>query len=165
MSEKPSISLRYQLQLAEFQEAFRIASFGQKGLAAWVTTLLASAMILYGFYLGIEQGGKYYIIFGGIFSVMQLIIRFYLVPMMFKRQFVKHRLDQITQGIDLQQTQFSLVMNERISHYNYQDVQKSHEGTLCYVLELKNRQSVIVPKRAFTSEQQQTLFKQQFKLA
>lgn len=89
MAEKPTISLRYQLQLDEFQEAFRIASFGQKGIMAWTTTILATLLMLWGFKLGFDNGGKFYIIFGAMFSVMQLIIRFYLVPLMFKRQFIK----------------------------------------------------------------------------
>ncbi|WLF84021.1 YcxB family protein [Moraxella sp. ZY210820] len=162
MAEKPTISLRYQLQLNEFQEAFRIASFGQKGVMAWTTTILATLLMLWGFKLGFDNGGKFYIIFGAMFSVMQLIIRFYLVPLMFKRQFIKMQLDKKTQGIDLYQQNF-YVANERGQYYPYQDVKKTAEGQSCYVLELKNHVAIIVPKRTLDTEQQ-TIFKQQFNI-
>lgn len=161
---KPSISLRYQLQLEEFKEAFGMASFGQKGIMAWTTTILATAMMLWGVYLGVDQGGLFFIIFGAVFSILQLIIRFWLVPMMFRRQFVKHQLDKVTQGIDVYQTEFALVMNDRIQTHVYSDVQKAHQGNTCYVLELKNRVSAIVPKRAFKDVEQQQLFQRQFKI-
>lgn len=160
---KPSISLRYYLQLTEFQEAFKVASFGQKGIMAWITTVLATAMMLYGAYLGFDKG-KFYIIFGAVFSIMQLLIRFYLVPMLFKRQFTKNKLDSIERGIDLYQTEFAIWHNGREQRCNYQDVHKTAEGVSCYVLELKNRHSVIVPKSAFRDAEQQEMFKNQFKL-
>lgn len=161
---KATISLRYQLQLKEFQEAFKIASFGQKGITAWITTVLATAMMLYGVYLGFDTGGKFYIIFGAVFSIMQLVIRFYLVPAMFKRQFLKNKLDTVQQGIDLYQNEFVLWNNGRDKHLSYSEVQKTAEGESCYVLELKNRVSVIVPTRAFESVEQQQLFKSQFRI-
>lgn len=160
---QPSISIRYQLQLNEFQEAFKIASFGQKGIMAWITTVFATAMMMYGVYLGFNQGGKFYIIFGAVFSILQLLIRFYLVPMMFKRQFIKNKLDSIQQGLDLYQTEFVFWYHGRERHFNYTDVQKTAEGENCFVLELNNRVSVIIPKRAFKDAEQQQLFKNQFK--
>lgn len=160
---KASISLRYRLELAEFQEAFKVASFGQKGIMAWLTTVLATAMMLYGAYLGFDKG-KFYIIFGAVFSIMQLLIRFYIVPMLFKRQFVKSKLDSIEQGIELYQTEFVIWYNGREKRFSYQDVHKTAEGLACYVLELKNHLSVIVPKRAFVDAEQQQLFKNQFKI-
>lgn len=164
MTMKPSISLRYQLQLNEFQEAFRIASFGQKGIMAWITTIIATGFMLWGFKLGFDNGGKFFIIFGATFSIMQLLIRFWLVPMMFKRQFIKMQLDKRTQGIDLYQTEFSLWNNDKSQTFPYSEVVKTAQGSSCYVLEMKNRVSVIIPTRAFADEQQHTLFKQQFKL-
>lgn len=160
---KASISLRYRLELAEFQEAFKVASFGQKGVMAWITTVLATTMMVYGVYLGFDKG-KFYIIFGAIFSIMQLLMRFYLVPMLFKRQFINNRLDNIERGIDLYQTEFTIWHNDREQCYSYQDVHKTAEGVSCYVLELKNRLSVIVPKRAFRDAEQQEIFTNQFKL-
>lgn len=162
MAEKATLSLRYQLKLEEFQEAFRIASFGQKGIMAWTTTIIATLLMLWGFKIGFDNGGKYYIIFGAIFSIMQLIIRFYLMPQMFKRQFFKMQLDKKTQGIDLYQQNF-YIANDRGQYYSYSDVKKTAEGQVCYVLELKNHVAVIVPKRELSLEQQ-TLFKQQFKI-
>lgn len=162
MAEQATISLRYQLKLEEFQEAFRIASFGQKGIMAWMTTIIATLLMLWGFKIGFDNGGKYYIIFGAIFSIMQLIIRFYFMPQIFKRQFLKMQLDKKMQGIDLYQKNFYLA-NDKGQYYAYPDVKKTAEGQLCYVLELKNHIAVIVPKRELTAEQQ-AIFKQQFKM-
>lgn len=159
-----TISLRYQLQLHEFEESFKIASFGQKGIMAWVTTILATGLIFWGFKLGFDGAGKYYIILGAVFSIMQLLIRFVFVPKIFQRQFQKTRLDELQQGIDLYQNEFVLLMGDRQKTYAYNDVQKAAEGKICYVLELKNRVAIIVPKRAFKDEAEQQLFKSQFKV-
>jgi hypothetical protein len=46
---------------------------------------------------------------------------------------------------------------------NYNDVQKFAEGKLTYMLELKSRSVIIVPKRAFKDSTDQTLFANTFK--
>lgn len=90
-------------------------------------------------------------------------MRYWFLPMMFKRQFVKYQLGKSEQGIELFQDYAEIYANGTKQTFNYSDVQNFAIGKLTYMLELKNRTVVIVPKRAFTQPADQTLFENTFK--
>ena len=164
MSElKPAISLRYQLNLEESQDGFALATFGKKQLTRFITPVISIAIIIWGFYLGFSGVGRYYVALGAFFLVMQILMRYWFLPMMFKRQFVKYQFGKSEQGIDLYQDRMELYATGRKQQFTYSEVVNFAKGKLTYMIELKNRTVVIVPKRAFSDSTQQTQFENTFK--
>lgn len=159
----PSVSLRYCLTLDESQDGFALATFGKKQITRFITPLVSVAIIAWGFYLGFNQVGRYYVALGAFFLILQLLMRYWFLPMMFKRQFVKYQLGKSEQGIELFQDYAEIYANGTKQTFNYSDVQNFAIGKLTYMLELKNRTVVIVPKRAFMQPADQTLFENTFK--
>ncbi len=94
---------------------------------------------------------------------MQGLMRYWLLPMLFKRQFVRYQFGKSEQGIDLYQDYFELYANGRKQVMQYTDVQTFAKGKLTYMLELKNKTVIIVPKRAFAQISDQTIFENTFK--
>ncbi len=139
MSEnKPALSTRYFLTLEESQDGFALATFGKKV-------------------------GRYYVALGIFFLVLQILMRYWFLPMMFKRQFVKYQFGKSEQGIDLYQDYAEIYANGRKQVVHYNEVQKFASGKLTYMLELKNRTVVIVPKRALADSADQAKFENTFK--
>lgn len=164
MSEnQPVLSLRYFLNLEESQDGFALATFGKKQITRFITPLLSIGIIVWGFMLGFSGVGRYYVGLGAFFLIMQLLMRYWFLPMMFKRQFVKYQLGKSEQGIELFQDHAQIFANGRQQSFNYNEVQKFAIGKLTYMLELKNRTVIIVPKRTFEQSTEQTLFENTFK--
>lgn len=164
MSEnQPALSLRYFLNLEESQDGFALATFGKKQITRFITPLVSIAIIVWGFMLGFSGVGRYYVALGAFFLIMQMIMRYWFLPMMFKRQFVKYQFGKSEQGIELFQDHAEIFANGRKQAFNYSEVQKFAMGKLTYMLELKNRTVIIVPKRAFEQSADQTLFEHTFK--
>ena len=62
MSEiKPTLSLRYILTLEESQDGFALATFGKKQFTRFITPVISIAIIIWGFYLGLDGVGGYYV--------------------------------------------------------------------------------------------------------
>lgn len=163
MSEiKPAVSVRYFLNLEESQDGFALATFGKKQVTRFITPLISIAMIAWGLYLGFDVG-RYYIALGVFFLLLQLIMRYWFLPMMFKRQFVKYQLGKSEQGIELFQDYAEIYANGRKKNFNYSEVQNFVIGKLTYMIELKNRTVIIVPKRVFEQSTLQTAFENTFK--
>ena len=163
MSEiKPAVSVRYFLNLEESQDGFALATFGKKQVTRFITPLISIAMIAWGLYLGFDVG-RYYIALGVFFLLLQLIMRYWFLPMMFKRQFVKYQLGKSEQGIELFQDYAEIYANGRKKIFNYSEVQNFVIGKLTYMIELKNRTVIIVPKRVFEQSTLQTAFENTFK--
>lgn len=163
MSEiKPAVSVRYFLNLEESQDGFALATFGKKQVTRFITPLISIAMIAWGLYLGFDVG-RYYIALGVFFLLLQLIMRYWFLPMMFKRQFVKYQLGKSEQGIELFQDYAEIYANGRKKNFNYSEVQNFVIGKLTYMIELKNRTVIIVPKRIFEQSTLQTAFENTFK--
>ena len=160
---QPTISLRYYLNLEESQDGFKLATFGKKQLSRFLTPLVSVGIIAWGRYLGFSGIGKYYVMLGGFFLLLQVFMRYWFLPMMFKRQFVKYQFGKSEQGIELFQDHAEIFANGRKQAFNYSEVQKFAMGKLTYMLELKNRTVIIVPKRAFEQSADQTLFEHTFK--
>ena len=159
MSEtKPAVSVRYFLNLEESQDGFALATFGKKQISRFITPFVSIGIIIWGFYLGFNGVGRYYVALGAFFLILQLIMRYWFLPMMFKRQFVKYQLGKSEQGIELFQDHAEIYANGRKQMFNYSDVQKFATGKLTYMIELKNRTVVVVPKRAFEHSTEQTVF-------
>lgn len=164
MSEnQPALSLRYFLNLEESQDGFALATFGKKQITRFITPLVSIAIMVWGFMLGFSGVGRYYVALGAFFLIMQMIMRYWFLPMMFKRQFVKYQFGKSEQGIELFQDHAEIFANGRKQAFNYSEVQKFAMGKLTYMLELKNRTVIIVPKRAFQQSADQTLFEHTFK--
>ena len=164
MSEtQPAVSVRYFLNLEESQDGFALATFGKKQITRFITPLVNIGVIIWGFMLGFTGVGRYYVALGIFFLVMQLVMRYWFLPMMFKRQFVKYQFGKSEQGIELFQDHAEIYANGRKQIFNYNEVQNFAIGKLTYMIELKNRTVVIVPKRAFEQSADQSVFENTFK--
>lgn len=164
MSEtKPAVSLRYSLSLEESQDGFALATFGKKQITRFITPLVSIGIMVWGFYLGFNDVGRYYVALGAFFLILQLLMRYWFLPMMFKRQFVKYQFGKSEQGIELFQDYAEIYANGRKQIFNYSEVQNFAVGKLTYMIELKNRTVVIVPKRAFEQSADQGIFENTFK--
>ena len=164
MSEqRPALSLRYYLNLEESQDGFALVTFGKKTFTRFLTPLISIAIIVWGIYLGFSGVGRYYVALGAIFLIMQGLMRYWLLPMLFKRQFVRYQFGKSEQGIDLYQDHFELYATGKKQSAQYAEVQSFAIGKLTYMLELKNHTVVIVPKRAFTDSAAQSKFENSFK--
>ena len=164
MSEqRPALSLRYYLNLEESQDGFALVTFGKKTFTRFLTPLISIAIIVWGIYLGFSGVGRYYVALGAFFLIMQGLMRYWLLPMLFKRQFVRYQFGKSEQGIDLYQDHFELYATGKKQSAQYAEVQSFAIGKLTYMLELKNHTVVIVPKRAFTDSAAQSKFENIFK--
>ena len=161
--QKTALSLRYYLNLEESQDGFSLVTFGKKQITRFLTPAISIAIIIWGFYLGLSSVGRYYVGLGVFFLVMQGLMRYWLLPMLFKRQFVRYQFGKSEQGIDLYQDYFELYANGRKQVMQYADVQTFAKGKFTYMLELKNKTVIIVPKRAFAQVSDQTIFENTFK--
>lgn len=165
-SEAAVLSIRYYLNLAESQDGFTMATFGKRPITRFLTPLISVALIAWGIYL-MQSGsnvGKYYMALGVGFLLLQLAMRFYLLPWLFKRQFVRHEFAKTEQGLDVFQDQVVFFANGRSKKVPYSEIKQLNEGKLTYVIELKSQMVVVVPKRAFVDTAQQQLFVQAFKV-
>ena len=161
---KPALSLRYYLNLEESQDGFALATFGKKQISRFLTPLVSIGIVIWGFYLGFAGMGKYYVALGIFFLILQGFMRYWFLPMMFKRQFVKYQFGKSEQGIELFQDHAELFSSGHAKKgFQYTDVKNFVSGKLTYMIELKNRTVIIVPKRAFISEADQTIFENTFK--
>ena len=163
MSEtKPTLSLRYFLNLEESQDGFALATFGKKQFTRFITPAVSLGIMIWGFYLGFEGVGRYYVALGAVFLLLQLFMRYWFLPMMFKRQFVKYQFGKSEQGLDLYQDYADLYANGRKATVNYTDVQNFASGKLIYLFVLKNKTVIIVPKRAINDSADKTIFENTF---
>ena len=160
---RPSLSLRYHLNLAESQDGFALMTFGKKPISRFFTPIISIAIILWGVYLGWAGVGRFFVALGAFFLLMQGVMRYWLLPMLFKRQFVRYQFGKSEQGIDLYQDHFELYAAGKNQVANYADVQRFSMGKLSYILQLKNQTVVIVPKSAFTDATDQAKFEHSFK--
>ncbi len=119
MSEqRPTISARFYLNLEESQDGFALVTFGKKPITRFLTPAISIAIILWGIYLGFTGVGRYYVALGVFFLIMQAIMRFWLLPLLFKRQFVRYQFGKSEQGIDLYQDYFELYAAGRNKKHN-----------------------------------------------
>lgn len=88
-----------------------------------MTPVISIAIIIWGLYLGFSGVGRYYVALGVFFLVMQGLMRYWLLPMMFKRQFVRYQFGKSEQGIDLYQDYFELYAAGRKQAVQYSEVQ------------------------------------------
>lgn len=164
MSETlPALSLRYFLNLEESQDGFALATFGKKQFTRFLTPAISIGIIIWGFYLGLDGVGAYYVGLGLFFLLLQGLMRYWFLPMMFKRQFIKYQLGKSEQGIELFQDYAEIHANGRKNTFNYTEVANFAEGKLTYMVELKSKTVIIVPKSAFSTAADQTMFVNTFK--
>ena len=158
-----TLSTRYFLTLEESQDGFALATFGKKQWTRFLTPLVSIGIIVWGISMGVSGVGRYYIALGIFFLILQILMRYWFLPMMFKRQFVKYQFGKSEQGIDLYQDYAEIYHDGRKKVVHYNEVQNFVVGKLTYMLELKSRTVIIVPKRALKDQTEQTLFENTFK--
>ena len=72
MSEqRPTVSVRYYLNLEESQDGFALVTFGKKTFSRFLTPVISIAIIGWGIYLGFSDVGRYYVALGAFFLIMQ----------------------------------------------------------------------------------------------
>lgn len=161
---QPVLSVRYFLTLEESQDGFGLATFGKKQLTRFLTPAISIAIVIWGLYLGLDGVGRYYVTLGVFFLILQILMRYWFLPMMFKRQFIKYQFGKSEQGIDLFQNSAEVFSSGRPKQaFAYSEVQNFIVGKLTYMLELKNHTVIIVPKRAFESDTERSIFENTFK--
>ncbi|MBF7685550.1 YcxB family protein [Acinetobacter sp. B10A] len=164
MSEaKIALTVSYLLNLEESQDGFKHITLGKKQITQFITPLISVGLIIWGFYLGVNSLGRDYVILGAIFLLVQSLIRYVLLPQIFKRQFVKYQLGKSQQTVELSQNVFKVTSQTHERSYAYSEVKRFVEGRLTYVVELKNRVVIIIPKRILTEPQHKTLLENTFK--
>lgn len=158
----PSFSCRYYLTLPESQEGFALATFGKRRFTRYVSPVISIAIILWGISLGLEGIGKVYIMIGGTFLLLHLLMRFVFLPKMFERQYTRYKFGEVEQGIDLYQNYGVLMAAEREQKFNYADVVKFVVGKVSYMIELKDKTVIILSKSAVVNTGQQAFFESIF---
>lgn len=158
----PSFSCRYHLSLEEAKEGFALATFGKKKFARYITPLISIAIIIWGITLGMTGVGKFYVVLGASFLVLQLVLRFIFLPKMFSRQYTKYKFGEMEQGIDLYQNHGVLIAAGRQQNFNYSDVAKFMVGKVSYLIELKDKTVVILSKDAVAKTGEQAFFESAF---
>ena len=155
MSEQqPALSARYFISLEESQDGFALATFGKRRITRFLTPMISIGLIIWGLTMNFEQVGRYYVGLGAFFLILQLLMRFWFLPMMFKRQYERYQFGKHEQGIDIYQDHAKFSTMGRVKQIQYPDVRQFAEGKLTYMIEMKDRVVVIVPKRVLTPEDQ-----------
>ncbi len=95
----------------------------KEAIQPFFNPVISVAIIIWGLYLGFSGVGRYYVALGVFFLIMQGLMRYWLLPMMFKRQFVRYQFGKSEQGIDLYQDYFELYAAGRKQVVQYGDVQ------------------------------------------
>lgn len=163
MTEQASFSCRYYLTLDESKEGFALATFGKKKFTRYLTPLLSVGIIIWGIYLGWQGIGQVYIILGVAFLLLQLLMRFVILPKLFARQYQRYNYGQIEQGIDLYQDHAVLIAADRQQRFAYKDVQRLIVGKVSYVIELKDKTVIILSKSAIEATGKQDVFESAFR--
>ena len=163
MTEQASFSCRYHLTLEESKEGFALATFGKKKFTRYLTPLLSVGIIIWGFYLGWQSIGQVYIILGFSFLLLQLLMRFVILPKLFSRQYERYQYGQVEQGIDLYQDSAVLIAADRQHRFAYSDVVRLIKGKISYVIELKDKTVIILSKSAIEATGKQDVFESAFR--
>lgn len=163
-SVQPILSSSHRLTVEEFQDGVNLALFGRQTWTAWLTPLCSVAILGWGIYLGWQGIGKIYIMLGASFLLLQIIMRLWLIPYFFKKQFQKNqaRFTEMEQGIALYQDEFVVSAGEREQAFSYQGVESFRIGKLCYAIELKSKTMILVSKSAIAKTGKQDLFERAF---
>lgn len=158
MTDTAVLSLRYQLTLPEAKEGFALATFAKNRFTRFLTPLLSLGLIAWGITLGFNGVGRYYVILGATFLLLQILMRVWVLPALFARQYRNYGYGTVTQGIDLYQDHAILRVADREQNFRYSDIKRCIAGQLSYLLELKDRTVVIIPKQAVVQTGQQVWF-------
>ena len=158
----PSFACQYQLTLAEAKEGFALATFGKKKMTRFVTPLISVAIIIWGFSLGVQGDGKFYVALGATFFILQLLLRLVFLPRMFSRQYYRAKMDQIQQGIYLYQSHLVIEAGGNQKDFPYTDIINFMQGENTYTLEFSNKMVIIVSKAAVVQTGQQQFFESVF---
>ena len=154
----PSFSCRYQLTLAEAKEGFALATFGKKKISRFLPPIISVIIIIWGISLGASGDGKFFVVLGTIFLILQLLLRLVFLPKMFERQYFRSRMNEIPQGISLYQDGGVLEAGGNEKEFKYQDIKTFMIGEKSYMLELMNQVVIVISKDAVAKTGQQAFF-------
>jgi hypothetical protein len=164
--EAPLISLRYSLSLPEAQEGFRLATRQRKGKAQYFMALACALVIVWGFWLGIDGQGRYFVILGAFFFLSQAMLQYAVLPWLFRRQYEKHQVANVLQGIDIYASKVTLYHgienNQDREHFALHNVKSLNKGQLSYVLVFETGMMCMVPRRCVEQANVSHLFEQSF---
>lgn len=180
-TDHPLISLRYTLSLPEAQEGFRMATRQRKGKAQFFVALVCALIIAWGFWLGFDDKGRYFVILGAFFFLSQATLQYGVMPWLFKRQYHKHQVGTVMQGIDVYANDVhsgdvhgSDVHAGKVTLYHgpesrqdkqtfaLHEVKSLQKGQLCYVLVFELDMMCMVPRRCVEQAKVASLFEQIF---
>lgn len=164
--QKPLISLRYTLSLAEAQEGFRLATRQRKSKARYFMPLACALIIAWGFWLGFDDKGRYFVILGASFFLLQAILQYGVMPWLFRRQYDKHQVGNVTQGIDVYAGKVTLYHESENKQdkqsFGLHEVKSLHKGALSYVLIFESDMMCMVPRRSVVQADTVNVFEQIF---
>lgn len=158
----PIFTCRYYLTLEEAKEGFALATFGKQKFTRFITPIISIAIIAWGLSMGMAGVGKYYVVLGSVFLLLQIALRFLLLPRLFERQYTRYKFGDTEQGITLYQDYGVLLANAREQKFNYSDVNKFSKGQKSYMLELRDSTVIIVSKQAVEKTGQMDFFESVF---
>ncbi|WP_051526769.1 hypothetical protein [Alkanindiges illinoisensis] len=184
VAESPLVSLRYTLSLPEAQDGFRLATRQRKGKIHMVMTLACALIIAWGVWLGFDDKGRYFVILGAFFFLSQATLQYGVMPWLFKRQYHKHQVAHVVQGIDIyasnaHSTQ-KTTSNESGGHesggkvtlyhgiadkqdkqnFALSEVSSLRKGQLCYVLVFESGMMCMIPRRSVEQTTTTAVFEQ-----
>jgi hypothetical protein len=168
MTDTSLISIRYYLSLTEAQEGFQLAS--PKGHSTLIVQLLSVLIVLWGFWLGVPRGGLYFMILGGVFLVLQLMMQHVIIPRLFRRQYNQQRVASMQQGVDVDMVAQSITLfhteddTPQQQRFKLNDVSSVQKGKAIYLFSFNSGMLGIVPLRAVKEANQVELFERVFKV-
>ena len=121
MSEqRPTLSLRYYLNLDESQDGFALVTFGKKTITRFLTPVISIAVILWGFYLGLTGVGRYYVALGVFFLLMQGLMRYWLLHCCLNDNLFVTSLAKVNRELIYIKTNLSFTQQGKSKQYNTQ---------------------------------------------
>ena len=174
VAESPLVSLRYTLSLPEAQDGFRIAAQQRKGKMHMVMTLACALIIAWGIWLGFEDKGRYFVILGAFFFLSQATLQHGVMPWLFKRQYHKHQVAHVVQGIDIYASNESeghaskgkvtlyhgMADKQDKQNFVLSEVKSLRKGQLCYVLMFESGMMCMIPRRSVEQATTSAIFEQ-----
>lgn len=157
-----SFNCSYKLTLDEAKEGFALATFGKKKITRFLTPLISVGIIIWGLSMGVDGVGKMYVALGATFLILQVVLRLFFMPKMFERQYVRSRMNEVQQGIQLFQDYGIIEAGGNQKEFKYPEIKTFVVGKQSYMLELDNKMVIIVSKAAVVATGQQYFFESVF---
>lgn len=166
MTDSSLISLRYYLSLTEAREGFNVASQSPNGHAKLLIQLICVLIVLWGFWLGVDRGGLYFMILGGMFLALQISFQTIIFPALFKRQYSKQQIATTQQGMDIDLTAqtITLLHADQREYLRFADVVSAQKYQHIYLFSFNSGMLGIVPRGAVQDANEVERFERAFNI-